>query len=278
MPGPTISLVTPTRNQAAFIERTIASVLAQDTQPLEWIVLDAMSTDETPEILARYTHVPWLRVIREPDRGQSDAINKGLKLARGDFAGWLNSDDELLPGALRAITVAAAAHPDAALVYGAGRKISLTGETLKAVRARAFDARLLRHAFYILQPAMFFRRDLAVKLGGVDESLAYAMDWDLVLRLAKAGPVYTVDAEVAALRCYAETKSESGGWERFDEIARVGRRWNGPLDRNHVACVVRRFAARFPLPGIRRLADFTLSMLYPPGTVMVVGWPGEAGR
>jgi glycosyltransferase involved in cell wall biosynthesis len=275
MPLPSISLITPTRNQAAFIERTIASVLAQETPPLEWIVLDAMSTDETPDILARYAHVPWLRVIREPDRGQSDAINKGLRLARGDFAGWLNSDDELLPGALGAVATALASYPGTALIYGAGRKISPTGDTLKRVRARAFDAALLRHAFYILQPAMFFRRDLALSLGGVDESLAYAMDWDLVLRLARSGDVRVIDAELAALRVYAETKSESGGWERFEEIARVGRRWNGALDRNHLACIVRRAASRLPLPGVRRVADFVLARLYPPGTVMVVGWPRE---
>jgi len=278
MPAPSISLITPTRNQAAFIERTIASVLAQDAPPLEWIVLDAMSTDATPDILARYAHIPWLRVIRESDRGQSDAINKGLRLARGDFAGWLNSDDELLPGALRTVTDALAAQPDSALIYGAGRKISLTGETIKSVRARPFDAALLRHAFYILQPAMFFRRELALSLGGVDESLAYAMDWDLVMRLAQAGPVHRVEAELAALRCYPETKSESGGWERFEEIARVGRRWNGPLDRNNVAFIVRRVASGIPLPGIRRLVDHVLAMLYPPGTVMVVGWPGERPR
>lgn len=269
---PTISLITPTRNQAAFIERTIASVCAQEEPPLEWIVFDAMSTDATPDILARYAHLPWLKVIREPDRGQSDAINKGLRLARGDYAGWLNSDDELLPGALLRVTTALEQHPGAALIYGGGHKVDADGALMKKVPARPFDPRLLRTAFTILQPAMFFHRETALAAGALDEQLAYAMDWELVLRLAERGRVEVVPHDLARLRCYPATKSETGGWERFAEIARIGRARHGWRDPNHVCYRLRR-ATRNAGPMVRRLVDAALFRIYPAGTVMVVGWP-----
>lgn len=275
MGRPSISLITPTRNQAAFIERTIASVCAQEEPPFEWIVFDAMSTDATPEILARYAHLPWLRVIREPDRGQSDAINKGLRLASGDYVGWLNSDDELLAGALSRVTAALEKNPGAVLAYGGGCKVDVDGGLLKKVPARPFDARLLRTAFYILQPAMFFHRETALAAGALDERLAYAMDWELVLRLAERGRVEVVPHDLAALRCYPATKSETGGWERFAEIARIGRARHGWFDANHLCYQVRR-ALRRAGPFVRRMVDAALFRIYPAGTVMVVGWPPES--
>src|SRR5262245_54369864 len=97
---PRISLVTSSYNQARFLGRTVESVLAQDYPNLEHIVVDGMSTDDTPAVLARY---PYLRVIREPDRGQADAINKGFRAATGAVHGFLNSDDTLAPGALHRV-------------------------------------------------------------------------------------------------------------------------------------------------------------------------------
>jgi Glycosyltransferases, probably involved in cell wall biogenesis len=271
---PTITLVTPSFNQARYIERTIRSVIAQEYSALEWIVVDAMSTDETAEILDRYRDLPFLRVIREPDRGQTDAINKGLRQGHGEIAGWLNSDDELLPGALHAVARAFAAAPEAVAVYGAGRKVDEEGRLLKHVPSRPFDPALLRTAFYILQPAFFFRRQLVLDLGGLDEALHYAMDWELAMRLAERGPFATVNEELAALRCYAGTKTEGGGWQRFEEIARIGRRMNGAFDRNLIAWKLRRLARGSALA--RRCVDFILSQLYPERSVMVVGWPEDS--
>lgn len=271
---PVITLVTPSFNQAEFLERTIQSVVAQEYPALDWIIVDAMSTDGTKEILDRYRELPFLRIIREPDHGQTDAINKGLRVGRGEIAGWLNSDDELLPGALRAIGEAFARNERAVLVYGGGRKIDTRGSLLKKISAKPFDRRLLRTAFYILQPSMFFRRELAVKLGGLDESLHYVMDWELALRLAEAGEVVRIDAELSALRCYPGTKTEAGGWKRFAEIAAVGRKFNGPFDRNFLAYHARRIAA--PFPWARRVVDFVGWKLFADRSLMVVGWPAEA--
>ncbi len=268
---PSITLVTPSFNQASYLERTIRSVIDQDYPALDWIIVDAMSTDGTAAILERYRHLPFLRIIREPDRGQTDAINKGLRAGAGHIAGWLNSDDELRPGALATVGRKFLEYPGAALIYGGGAKIDETGAVLKAVPGREFDAKLLRSAFYILQPSMYFRRALALELGGLDERLDYAMDWELALRLAQAGEVQGIPDELSALRCYANTKSETGGWERLAEIARIGRKWNGSLDRNFLAYRVRRAVRHFALG--RRAADAILSTLYPARSIMVTGWP-----
>src|SRR6266516_1994495 len=97
------SVVTSSYNQGPFLARTVESVLAQDYPDVEHIVVDGMSADETPAVLARYPH---LRVVREPDRGQAEAINKGFRLATGDVYCFLNSDDTLCPGALRRVAAA----------------------------------------------------------------------------------------------------------------------------------------------------------------------------
>jgi glycosyltransferase involved in cell wall biosynthesis len=270
---PSISLVTPTRNQAHYLGETIASVRAQDLAPSEWIVLDAMSADDTPGILARQADLPWVRVIREPDSGQSDAIDKGFRLASGEIVGWLNSDDLLLPGALRAVAEAFVRNPDAVAIHGSGRKIDAAGELLKSVRARPFDAKLLRTALTMLQPATFFRRDAYLAVGGVRHDLDYAMDWELLLRLARHGKIMAIEDELACLRCYPGTKTEAGGWRRLAEIAEIGREYHGPLDPNFVSYRLRRMARGSALA--RRVVDGVLGRLYPGRQLMVVGWPEE---
>src|SRR5712692_521613 len=116
-----LSVVTPSYNHADFIEDALQSVKGQNYPSVEHIVVDGASTDETCDILRRYSGRPgWehLRWISEPDKGQSDAINKGFRMSRGDLVAWLNSDDYLLPGSLQAIAQYAAAHPDVDVVYG----------------------------------------------------------------------------------------------------------------------------------------------------------------
>jgi len=275
---PTISLITPTRNQAAYIGETIASVRAQDLAPIEWIVMDGMSTDATPEILSAITDIPGLRVVREPDSGQSDAIDKGMKMATGEIVGWLNSDDLLLPGALRTVAEAFAQHPDAVAVYGAGRKIDATGARLKSVPARAFDRERLRTALYMLQPATFFRRKTYLEVGGLDHDLHYAMDWELLLRLSRRGEIAAIEQELACLRCYPGTKTEEGGWDRLAEIAQIGKRFHGAFDPNYISYVLRRATAGANLPLLRRAIDHVLWLLYRRQSLMVVGWPSGRPR
>jgi glycosyltransferase involved in cell wall biosynthesis len=268
---PTITLVTPSFQQAGFIEETIGSVVAQDCAGLDWWIVDALSDDGTGEILDRWEGTLGLTILRERDAGQGDAIAKGFARGSGEVLGWLNSDDVLLPGALRVVGDAFAANPDAVAVCGSGWKVDAEGRRTKRVAAREFDGRLIRTALTYLQPAMFFRRDAYEAVGGLDTSLRYAMDWDLLMRLAERGRVVAVDVDLAELRCYAATKSEAGGWERLREIAELGRRANGARDRNWVAYRLRRVARGSDLG--RRAVDWLLAKIYASRTVMVTGWP-----
>lgn len=180
---PLISVVTPSYNQAQFLEDTLQSVASQDYPRTEHIVIDGGSTDGSVDIIRR--HAARLRHwVSEPDRGQSHAINKGLSLARGDVLAWLNSDDTYLPGALREVGGLFAANPDVDLVYGDFVYTDVAGQPLRRrhVFATISYESLLYHD-YLGQPAVFFRRSLFEKVGPLDESLHYCMDWDLFLRM-----------------------------------------------------------------------------------------------
>jgi glycosyltransferase involved in cell wall biosynthesis len=183
MEFPLISVVTPSYNQARFLEETLHSVASQDYPRTEHIVIDGGSTDGSVDIIRR--HAPRLgHWVSEKDRGQSHAINKGLAIAQGDVLAWLNSDDTYLPGALRAVGEVFATHPDVDLVYGDFVYTDVAGHPLR--RRHVFSTisfeSLLYHD-YLGQPAVFFRRSLFEKAGPIDEALHYCMDWDLFLRM-----------------------------------------------------------------------------------------------
>lgn len=182
-PSPRITIVTPSFNQAAYLEETLRSVLLQGYPNLEYIVIDGGSADGSVEILKEYA--PWLdHWVSERDAGQSDAINKGLARATGEWFNWINSDDCLLPGALSA--VARARPSDAsAVVLAAGQ---LSGASLDSARpagrtrlAPTLEETIVEH--YICQQGLFLRLAAARAEGGVDHALHYVMDWDLLARL-----------------------------------------------------------------------------------------------
>lgn len=272
---PSISIITPSLNQAGFIERTIRSVADQDYLAAEHIIMDGGSTDGTSQVVQQLQVPGYLQWHSEPDTGQSNAINKGISLAKGTIVGWLNADDELFPNALSAIARAFNDHPDAGLIYGAGAKIDEAGNIIKDIPFREFDHRKSRTAFYWLQPSMFFRRDLYLSVGGVDESLHYAMDWDFLLRVQRQTKVYSIPERIGKLRCHGKTKTSGGGWVRMREIASIGRRHNGLLDRNYVSFVVRNQVARMQAFGgaFRRIVDFAMARMFSRGSYMVDAWP-----
>lgn len=194
---PRITVVTPSFNQGGFIEETILSILNQDYPNLEYIVVDAVSTDGTADVLERYRGLID-RLIVEPDRGQTDAINKGLRLATGELVTWVNSDDMLAPGALFALALARLSSR-ADLIFGmclAHRDYRFEIANLPAVRQETFDlthmARIFRFwlkGFFFYQPEVIFTRELFERAGGaLDESLHYTMDYEFWLRCAKASP------------------------------------------------------------------------------------------
>ncbi len=272
---PSITVVTPSYNQGGYIAETIRSVAEQNYPNLEHLVIDAKSTDQTLEVLAGFAHLPDLRWISEKDRGQSDAINKGIRMAQGEIVGWLNSDDYYHPGALQAIGRAFAENPGAGLVYGAGTKVNADGSVQKEIPFRPFDRRRLRSAFYILQPSMFFRRDLFTQVGGLTESLHYAMDWELLLKFPKNTPMVAIPEKIAQLRCYPNTKTSTGGWQRMQEIAGIGRQFHGPLDINYLSFCARRAIAPLHNRALQTLVDKACDRVFGVGRYMVDGWPDQ---
>jgi glycosyltransferase involved in cell wall biosynthesis len=206
---PLISIVTPSYNQARFIEDTLRSVVSQAYPRTEHIVVDGGSTDGSVDIIRRYA--PHLRSwVSEPDRGQSHAINKGLAQAQGEILTWLNSDDTYLPGALDEVGRFFAGHPDVDLVYGDYVYTDVDGRPMR--RRHVFDTigyeSLLYHD-YLGQPAVFFRRSLFEKVGPLDESLHYCMDWDLFLRMWRVGRPRHVAKVLATYRLDQAAKSNA---------------------------------------------------------------------
>jgi glycosyltransferase involved in cell wall biosynthesis len=268
-----ISLITPTFNQAEFLPQTLESIRHQQDPSFEHVVIDAMSSDATPQILDSWAAETSARVVREPDTGQSNAINKGARLADGEIIGWLNSDDILCRGALAAIRDGFLNNPEAVVVYGLGSRMNRAGEFVRTVPYREFSRSDLRTAFRVVQPAMFFRRDIFLKIGGLDEALRYAMDWELLIRLADEGQVVSLPTEIARIRYYEETITATGGWKRMREIAEIGRKYNGRWDPNYVSYSVRTAVAKLPGRFFKWAADQFLWRAWRQRPVMVQGWP-----
>jgi glycosyltransferase involved in cell wall biosynthesis len=211
-----ISLVTPSFNHARFIGRTIDSVLSQEGPfELDYRVIDGGSTDGTRAILESYG--PGLRWVSEPDQGQVDAINKGLKTATGDLVGWINSDDVLMPGALARVAAAFEAEPTAEWVHGRcviideiDRPIRRWASLYKHYRCRHHSFENLLTENYISQMTAFWRRSVHEEIGYLDPDLDLVFDYDLFLRLSRRGaPVY-IEEPIACFRWYDTSKSGAG--------------------------------------------------------------------
>jgi glycosyltransferase involved in cell wall biosynthesis len=222
---PRISIITPSFNQGAFIAEAIDSVLSQGVPGLEYLVVDGGSTDGTLDVLRHYGD--RLRWISEPDGGQADAINKGVRMTSGPIVGWLNADDRYAPRAIVRAVRAFAEAPHAGLVYGRAEFVDRVGHPIApCVEVEPFDlGRLINRLDFIVQPAAFFRRAAFESVGGLDTALRYCLDYDLWIRLAQRFPVIHIPEVLARVRVYAETKTASGGLERLDEIERMIRRY-----------------------------------------------------
>ena len=176
MVKPLVSIITPSFNQGRFIEETIQSVLSQEYPNIEYLVIDGGSTDETLDILRKYED--RLRWISEPDEGQSDAINKGFQLARGEVVAWLNSDDTFLPGAVSKAVNFLVTHPEVMMVYGEGYQIDEQGRVKGRFQAtEPFNLwRLIYYSDYILQQTVFMQKQVFKEVGMLDKALHYGID------------------------------------------------------------------------------------------------------
>ena len=218
---PSITIVTPALNGEATIASALESVASQGYPNLQHLVMDGASSDRTVEIARSFPHA---EVHSEPDRGLSDALNKGLRLARGDLVGWLNADDLSEPGALHRVGTAFAERPDAPLVTGLCRIIGGDGEEIRKP-ITAYKNFLLRHYSYrlyltqnfISSPASFMNRRTLGQVGEFDERFRLSMDYDMFLRLLKHGQPVILDDYLASFRMDPGTLSMENFESGFDE-------------------------------------------------------------
>lgn len=212
-----ISIITPSFNQGSFIADAIESVLSQKYDNFEHIIVDNCSTDQTASVLARYPH---LKVICEKDRGQSDALNKGFRVAAGDVVGWLNADDKYLPGCFDAVTRAFGQAPSHDIVYGDYRFVDVKGDLMRVRRELPFDMFMLKylHILYIPTTTSFFRRGIFEQGHLLDISYHYAMDYEFYVRLAQHGYKFGhVPQVMADFRWHEAAKSSKGTMKQDQE-------------------------------------------------------------
>jgi glycosyltransferase involved in cell wall biosynthesis len=211
---PKITVITPSFNQGSFIEQTINSVLDQNYPDLEYIVMDGGSTDDTLDVLRKYDgRLLW---TSEKDRGQSHAINKGLRMATGEIISFLNSDDLYEPGSLLKVGTFFTTYPDANWLTGRCRTIDLAGKEIRKgitlykntwLRLRSYG--VLSVLNYVSQPATFWTRKVVRRIGSFDESLRYAMDYDYL----------------ACFRVHPSSKAGSSAYAQFDAEFQIAKRY-----------------------------------------------------
>jgi glycosyltransferase involved in cell wall biosynthesis len=203
-----VSIVTPSYNQGQFIERTLQSVASQTASGfvIEHVVFDGGSTDNTVEVLKGF--IPPVRWESKKDKGQTDAVNQGIRATDGEIIGWLNSDDIYYPGTVARVVEYFARHPGIDVVYGMADHIDLDDKAFESYPSEPWDFERLQETCFICQPALFFRRRVVEQHGLLDESLNYCMDYEYWLRLGKAGVRFAyLEEKLAGSRLYADNKT-----------------------------------------------------------------------
>jgi glycosyltransferase involved in cell wall biosynthesis len=225
--SPLVSIVTPSFNQGQFLEETIQSVLSQDYDRIEYIIVDGGSTDNSTEIIRHYSDkLSWW--VSEPDQGQTDAINKGFARAKGDIFAWLNSDDTYLPNALAEAVEYLENNPEIGMVYGDANLINENGQVIGKFPARKTDYRRLQRGFvHIPQQASFFRAELWRRVGPLDPTFYFAMDYDLWVRLSRISSLTYQPRTWANFRLHGSGKSVSADDRCWPEMVRVHYREGG---------------------------------------------------
>jgi glycosyltransferase involved in cell wall biosynthesis len=231
MKQPLVSLITPSYQQGRFLRQCIESVLGQDYSNIEYFVLDGGSTDESLSILKSYSaRVKW---VSEPDGGQSAAVNAGLRRAKGEIVGFINSDDWLKSGAVASAVRALLENPDVGVVYGQAGIVDESGNCLRQYPTQGFDADVLIQHCFISQPAAFWRRSLHVRFGYFSEEFDHTLDYEFWLRLMCGGVKFLhVPEEWACARQHTDAKSQRLRGDIFRQIRDLQLRHLGYCGRN----------------------------------------------
>lgn len=219
---PLVSIVTPSFNQGVFLEAAIQSVLDQDYPNIEYLVIDGGSSDESKQIIERFAgRLAWSQ--SEPDSGQVDAILKGFSRSHGTIIGWLNSDDELLPGAVSSVVKAFLADPGLMLVYGDNILVDAESGYEDILPARPFDVvTMLRTGQnHVPQPGSFFRREALELAGGLSRSGYYYFDFEFVVRLGLVARAKRLPARLGLYRLHEASKSMSAHERKADDHLRM---------------------------------------------------------
>jgi GT2 family glycosyltransferase len=217
----TFAIVIPNLNQSRFLSTALESLRYQ-TVPFNLAVMDGGSTDNFKEVVAKHSDIiTFLRSA--PDEGQTAAIKEGKNIVSGDIVAWLNADDYYLPGTLDRVSACFENNPDVDIVYGDAIHVSPEGLFLSYFPAiQEFNAKDLSQTCFICQPACFVRRKVYDRVGGLDQTLQYTMDWDLWWRLSNSGAKFQYLHKVlAAVRYYSGTKTLSRDLRRYKEICRI---------------------------------------------------------
>jgi glycosyltransferase involved in cell wall biosynthesis len=258
------SIVTPSFNQAAFLAETIESVISQEGDfSIDYIVVDGGSTDGSAAIIEQYDallkqgewpvkcHGITFRWMSEKDRGQTDALMKGFRLATGTIFAWLNSDDSYVPGALQAAAGFFLKHPEVAMMYGDARYCDASGAVISSYRTEEFCLDRLAAANIICQPAALFRKEAFEMVGGLDTTLDFVMDFDLWVRIGKRFPCRYRPGLLATYRLHETSKTISNAtlYQNCEESLAVAIRHFGwaPLTRVYTSC---RTLCTSRLPGL----------------------------
>ena len=215
---PLVSIITPSYNQADFIEENILSVMTQDYPNIEHIVIDGCSTDNTLEVLNKYNDkITW---ISEKDNCPEEAINKGFRMATGEIMGGLNSDDYYLPGGVSKAVEFLTSRPDIDMVYCRAEYVDERGAHLGEYPTEPFDYKRLAILDYICQPAVFFTREVFEETKGYSEILKFATDYELWLRVAQKFNIEYLDEMTSAYRIHGEARNvlDENSFEIAQEI------------------------------------------------------------
>lgn len=250
---PPVSIIIPSYNQGRFIRKTLESIFEQDYRSIEVIVVDGASKDDTVSVLKSFSHQPELKWVSEPDNGVVDAVNKGFARATGTFAAIQSSDDYYLPGAISAAVEALQADSSLGFVFGDVLKVDAQGRELdRTILAPYSLENVLAVRTWIPQPSTFFRLSLARELGGWRETVPYAADTDLWLRMAFTGGARKIDRLMAGRTMHEAQRDKHGDrilrdYSRMlDELQPL---WRAPTTLQRAAAIGRlRMQARYQPP------------------------------